>query len=167
MKAGMENFNLRRKQSEAADFRTLTSPSPQPSPLGRGRSDCSRNCLQFPLSPRERVGVRGNETSNPASLVRTYESSSIIHHPSPFDPRPSTLDPRPSSGVALVITLVMLSVIAFMAVTFLLVSHSERNQVATTTEQNVAAFAADQATERAKADIMAGMLTFTNPYALH
>jgi hypothetical protein len=66
--------------------------------------------------------------------------------------------------VALVITLIMLSVITFMAVTFLFVSHSERGAVATMTEQNTAGLAAETALERAKMTIIANMLTFTNPY---
>ena len=51
--------------------RTRSSPSPQPSPLGRGSvlahgfGDCeglgsSNDGKWFSLSPRERVGVRGN-----------------------------------------------------------------------------------------------------------
>src|SRR5262245_6627800 len=80
-------------------------------------------------------------------------------------PRPAAPGPRPSSGVALVITLVLLAVITFMAVTFLLVSHSEKGQVTMQMEQTTAGLAADQAFERAKADIISRMLAFTNPYS--
>ena len=45
--------------------------------------------------------------------------------------------------VALVITLILLSVITFMTVTFLVISRREGEQVDTTTQQNVAKFAAD------------------------
>src|SRR5262249_10978589 len=50
------------------------SPSPRPSPLGRGRTRFSGECnlpatgehvqrrIRNPLSPRERAGVRGNKT---------------------------------------------------------------------------------------------------------
>ena len=65
-------------------------------------------------------------------------------------PRPSPLAPRPSErGVALVITLVLLSVITFMAVTFLVVSRSQHGSVATETDQTIARLAADSAIERA------------------
>src|SRR5262245_51175030 len=80
-------------------------------------------------------------------------------------PRPSTFDPRLSHGVALVITLVLLSVITFMAVTFLLISHSERGQVSTETDQTIARIASDAALERAKIDLIARMLAFTNAYS--
>ncbi len=56
---------------------TSVSPSPRPSPLGRGRtigrpnksrsvSDWRQNCRQSPLSPR--AGVRGNGTIFPTRL---------------------------------------------------------------------------------------------------
>jgi OPT family oligopeptide transporter len=57
---------------ELTSGRASPSPSPQPSPLGRGspesppldqpkRADLSRRGDRFPLSPRERAGVRGNK----------------------------------------------------------------------------------------------------------
>ena len=48
-------------------------------------------------------------------------------------------------GVALVITLILLAVITFMAVTFLVVSRSEKGAVVTTTDQTIARMAADAA----------------------
>src|SRR6266571_1199775 len=58
--------------SEATRVRIPGSPSPQPSPLGRGRTIPHRSTNQGPrnrrtraqgrsLSPRERVGVRGKQ----------------------------------------------------------------------------------------------------------
>jgi hypothetical protein len=83
-----------------------------------------------------------------------------------FSPRPSPLAPRPSArGVALIITLIMLSVITFMTVTFLVLSHRERGAVVTTTDQTTARFAADSALERVKREILAPMLAFTNDQA--
>ena len=67
------------------------------------------------------------------------------------------------SGIALIVTLIMLSVITFMAVTFLVLSQRERGSVSTTTDQNVASMAADAAVERAKAEAITPMLAFRNP----
>src|SRR6266568_2199755 len=68
-----------------------------------------------------------------------------------------------SSAVALVITLILLSVITFMAVTFLVVSRAQKGAVGTSTDQTTAKLAADAAFERAKAELLASILAFTNP----
>src|SRR3974377_168958 len=52
---------------------------------------------------------------------------------SEFGPRPSS-----SSGVALVITLIMLAVITFMAIAFLVLSRGERSSVTTQTDMAIA-----------------------------
>src|SRR5581483_2665909 len=65
-------------------------------------------------------------------------------------------------GVALVITLILLSVITFMAVTFLVVTRREREQTTTQLNQTDARLAADAAVEQAKATILASMLARTN-----
>src|SRR6266567_2892466 len=70
---------------------------------------------------------------------------------------------RSSSAVALVITLILLSVITFMAVTFLVVSRAQKGAVSTTTDQTTAKLAADAGFERAKAELLAPILAFTNP----
>ncbi len=70
------------------------------------------------------------------------------------------------SGVALVLTLILLSIITFTTVTFLAVSRRERGAVSTTTEQNTAKLAADAAIEHAKARVLARMLAQTNRYVL-
>ncbi len=64
--------------------------------------------------------------------------------------------------MALVITLIMLSVITFMAVTFLALSRRERGAVATYRDQTIAREAAAAALERAKAELIARILTTTN-----
>jgi hypothetical protein len=69
-------------------------------------------------------------------------------------------------GVALVITLILLSVITFMTVTFLALSRRERGAVTTTTDQNTAQLAVDAALERAKAQILASMLASANRFAM-
>src|SRR5579883_3087803 len=66
------------------------------------------------------------------------------------------------SGVALVITLILLSVITFMAVTFLVVSRHEGAQVDTVTQQSNAKLAADAAGQQAMAQIIALMQANNN-----
>jgi hypothetical protein len=74
-----------------------------------------------------------------------------------------TLDCRPAQrGIALVITLIMLSVITFMTVTFLVLSQRERGQVTTTTDQLTAKQTAESALERAKIELLAPMLAQKN-----
>ncbi|HVM47483.1 MAG TPA: hypothetical protein VMU04_05615 [Candidatus Acidoferrum sp.] len=72
-------------------------------------------------------------------------------------------------GVALVITLILLSVITFMAITFLVVSRSEKSSVSTQTDMHMARLAADTARDRAIAEIMNliltnSVLTNNNPF---
>ena len=68
-------------------------------------------------------------------------------------------------GVALVITLIMLAVITFMAITFLAIARREKGQVGTSTDQTTARFTADAGTDQAKARILASILATTNIYA--
>jgi hypothetical protein len=67
-------------------------------------------------------------------------------------------------GVALIITLILLSVVLFMAITFLALSRRERNAVATVTDTAGARLAADAALANAEAQIVANALSTTNPY---
>src|SRR6266566_10070310 len=69
----------------------------------------------------------------------------------------------PTTAVALVITLILISVITFMAVTFLVVSRAQKGAVSNTTDQTTAKLAADAGFERAKAELLAPILAFTNP----
>ena len=67
-------------------------------------------------------------------------------------------------GVALIITLILLSVVTFMAVTFLALSRRERGAVTTVTDTATARLAADAALANAEAQIMANVLATTNPF---
>ena len=83
--------------------------------------------------------------------------------------RLSTLAARPSAfgsqrGVALVITLILLSVTLFMAVAFLAISRRERGSVLTETDTVTARLAADSGLANAEAQILATVLQATNPY---
>src|SRR5258708_6834291 len=87
-----------------------------------------------------------------------------------FDPRPSALDPRlpcasRERGVALVITLIMLSVITFMAIAFLVLSRGERTSVGTATDQSIARLGADNALERVQVELVAPMMASGNPFS--
>src|SRR5215471_19367533 len=70
-----------------------------------------------------------------------------------------------SSGVALVITLIMLAVITFMAVTFLVLTRGQKSTVTTQTDQSIARLAADNALERAQAELLAPILATSNQFA--
>jgi hypothetical protein len=67
-------------------------------------------------------------------------------------------------GVALVITLILLSVVTFMAITFLALSRRERSAVTTVTDTASARLAADAALANAEAQVIANVLSTTNPY---
>src|ERR1019366_1247814 len=68
------------------------------------------------------------------------------------------------SGVALVITLVLLSIITFMAVTFLVVSRSQHGSVVTETDMANARLAAESARDRGIADLLAPIQAGTNEF---
>jgi hypothetical protein len=86
-----------------------------------------------------------------------------------FSPRSSLLAPARRAcgerGIALVITLIMLSVTLIMAVAFLALSRRERSAVATTTDTAVARLAADSALSAAQAQIAASVFATTNAAA--
>ncbi len=72
--------------------------------------------------------------------------------------------PNTQNGVALIITLILLSVVTFMAITFLALSKRERSAVTTVTDTAGARLAADAALANAEAQIIANALSTTNPY---
>ena len=71
---------------------------------------------------------------------------------------------KSQQAVALVITLLLLAVITFMAVTFLVVSRSQHGSVGTQTDLTTARFAADAALQRAEAEAIAPIIATTNPF---
>jgi hypothetical protein len=90
-------------------------------------------------------------------------ASRITHHASRFTPHaPPT--PHSQRGVALVITLILLSVITFMAITFLVLSRNEKGSVTTQTDLTIARLAADSALQRAQAELLAPIMAWTNEY---
>jgi len=74
--------------------------------------------------------------------------------------QPSRLGDR--DGIALVITLIMLSIITFLAVTFLVLSQRERSSVTTAMDQKMARDATDDAFSRVSAELLTRMMLHTN-----
>lgn len=89
-------------------------------------------------------------------------TSGELKNSAPTAPHASRLTPHARQGVALVITLIMLSVTLIMAVAFLAVARRERNAVSTTTDTATARLAADSARAAAQAQIVANVLASTN-----
>jgi hypothetical protein len=69
---------------------------------------------------------------------------------------------RAEHGVALVVTVILISVITFLAVAFLVLTRRERGAVTTSVQQTVARQAAETALQRAQAELLAPILAFTN-----
>ena len=67
-------------------------------------------------------------------------------------------------GIALIMTLILLSVTLVMAIAFLAVSRRERGSVSTESDSMTAKFAADAALAHAEAQINASLEITTNPY---
>jgi hypothetical protein len=87
----------------------------------------------------------------------------------PFDVQRSAFGVRcfpraQQRGMALIITVILLSVLTLMALAFLAISRRERGAVTTTTETASARLAADAALANAEAQILANVLSTTNPY---
>jgi hypothetical protein len=85
-----------------------------------------------------------------AASVAANHQSSIVNHKS-------------HQGVALIITIILLGVVTFMAVAFLALSRRERGAVTTVTDTASARLAADAALAGAEAQIVANVLSTTNP----
>jgi hypothetical protein len=98
------------------------------------------------------------------SAVATRHSPPVTRH-SCRSLQPSAFSLQPSqNGVALIITLILLSVVTVMAITFLALSSRERGAVTTVTDTAGARLAADAALANAEAQIVANVLSTTNPY---
>jgi hypothetical protein len=77
---------------------------------------------------------------------------------------PSPVTGHSQRGIALIITLILLSVTLIMAVAFLAISRRERGSVTTATDTATARLAADSALANAQAQIIASIFATTNPY---
>jgi hypothetical protein len=77
---------------------------------------------------------------------------------------PSPVTCHSQRAVALIITVILLSLLTLMALAFLTMSQRERGAVTTTTDTASARLAADAALASAEAQIVANVLATTNPY---
>jgi hypothetical protein len=75
----------------------------------------------------------------------------------------SGASPSPRSGVALIVTIIMISVITFLTIAFLALSGREKGSVKSATNQTTARLSADQALDRAKVELLTGILASRNP----
>ena len=89
-------------------------------------------------------------------------TSGELKNSSPVSHHPSLATRHSRRGIALVITLIMLSVTLIMAVAFLALSRRERSAVSTATDTAAARLAADSALAAATAQIAASVFTTTN-----
>jgi hypothetical protein len=92
------------------------------------------------------------------TICRKSASAAAVNHQS------SIINHQSQRGVALIITVILLAVVTFMALTFLAVSRRERGAVTTTTDTATARLAADDALASAEAQIVANVMATTNPY---
>ena len=67
-------------------------------------------------------------------------------------------------GVALVVTLILLAVITFTAITFLVLSRAEKGAVSTSTDQTIAKLAAQTGIERLQGEILSSIIAQTNKF---
>lgn len=67
-------------------------------------------------------------------------------------------------GIALVVTLILLSVITFLAVAFLFLSQRERGAVVTSVDMTTARLSAEAAEQRAEAELLARIIANTNQF---
>src|SRR6516164_5823444 len=111
-------------------------------------------------NPKVPVRLQNRGLSSEWSPRSVTSSSDFGFQISAFGFRPSR-----ESGVALVITLIMLAVITFMAIAFLVISRGERSSVGTATDQSLARLAADNALERAQIELVAPMMASGNPFS--
>ncbi|HEY1789431.1 MAG TPA: hypothetical protein VGJ73_14830, partial [Verrucomicrobiae bacterium] len=118
-------------------------------------------CCRAAIRGEGELNSRQGGASVPAS--RLYSNSLRLRPSAPLREQSFRRSSR-QSGVALVITLILLSVTLVMAVAFLAISRRERGSVTTETDTTTAKFAADAALAQAEAQITSGFLTTTNPY---
>ncbi len=123
----------------------------------RTQSNAEANFSLWPAAAGAQRSAR--PTPQPSTSCRGEAQRRLVSlQPSAFSLQPSR------QGVALIITLILLSVVTFMAVTFLALSRRERGAVATVTDTAGARYAADAALANAEAQIIANALSTTNPY---
>jgi hypothetical protein len=87
-----------------------------------------------------------------------------VTRPTALNRQSSIANRKSEKGVALIITLILLSVTLLMALAFMAISSREHGAVATSTDAATARLGADSALATAEAQVMSSILTTTNPY---
>jgi hypothetical protein len=128
-------INLQNKVGD--DVRRLTS-----NPQAGGRS--------VPVPGRSKIGITSG-----------MDFSSSAQKPTLLRPGRAYSE----RGIALVITLILLSVTLVMAIAFLAISRREAGSVSTSTDSVTARYAADAALANAQAQIIASVLATADPYS--
>jgi hypothetical protein len=105
--------------------------------------------MNFPSSTCPRAAQAVEPAGSPASQAQRHTGG----------------PPRREGGVALVITLILLSVVTFLAVAFLFLSRRERGAVTTSVDQTTSRLAAEAAVEHAKATVLAPIIATTNGFS--
>ncbi len=100
-----------------------------------------------------------------AGRVSDIAATGVLPSRGSFGAAGGRTPPKAEAGVALVITLILLAVITFMAVTFLVVSRTEKGAVNQTSEQTMAEGAANGGTEMALAQMLSTSIAFTNQFS--
>ena len=113
-----------------------------------------------PASDAQPTRKSAKRQTGKSALQRiSFGASETVWPAVPFKPHQST------RGVALVITLLMLSLITFLAVSFLSLSRRERASVTVSSEQTDAQLAVDAALARAEAEFVARVVARSNLFA--
>jgi hypothetical protein len=140
---------------------------------GRGTTRACSVPPSFPLVASENMSEANDRihrpTASPSPRGEGWgegEKSCRFNTPmlQPLSSRRLRHSRKSERGIALVITLILLSVTLVMAVAFLAISRRERNSVSTETDTTTAKLAADSALAQAESQLVSGMLATTNPY---
>jgi hypothetical protein len=149
---------------------------PNPFPVGDDvRSPISNSRFKKGTEPRHLGSYGFGPTLQPSAFSLQPSLSRhvpVLHSAQRDGGSPATLGnpnselrtPNSQNGVALIITLILLSVVTFMAITFLALSRRERSAVTTVTDTASARLAADAALANAEAQVIANVLATTNPF---
>ena len=111
----------------------------------------------YDVNARPTFGFRIGRNSRGASGTLAANATEAAH-PVSANHQSSIINHQSQQGIALVITLIMLSVTLVMAVAFLALAKRERGSVSTGTDTTIARLAAGTAVANAQAQIVAGIL---------
>ncbi len=105
------------------------------------------------------------EESGRAVSPLTADGAHGVTRPTVLNRQSSIINHKSQSGVALVLTLILLSVALVMTLAFLAISSREQGSVTTQTDTATTRLAAEAGLAAAEAQIAANILSTTNPYS--